>query len=41
MSVLYYVSYSLYSHQICSLQYSNTGDMILVGSGSAQVTLIR
>ena len=27
----------LCSHQICSLQYSNTGDSILVASGSAQV----
>ena len=27
------------SHQICSLQYSNTGDAILVASGSAQVQI--
>ena len=31
------VDFLLYSHQICSLQYSTTGDSILVASGSAQV----
>ena len=29
----------LCSHQICSLQYSTTGDSILVASGSAQVCI--
>lgn len=30
----------LHSHQIKSLQYSNTGDMILVVSGSSQAKVI-
>lgn len=41
LSVLpYYFLFLLHSHQIKSLQYSNTGDMILVVSGSSQAKVI-
>lgn len=35
-----YFLFLLHSHQIKSLQYSNTGDMILVVSGSSQAKVI-
>ncbi|MCG8622655.1 MAG: hypothetical protein MJE68_11755, partial [Proteobacteria bacterium] len=35
--VLFFTPPPHHSHQICSLQYSTTGDSILVASGSAQV----
>jgi len=36
----FFFFFFLYSHQIKSLQYSNTGDMILVVSGSSQAKVI-
>ncbi len=42
LRVVYVSIYCLcvYSHQICSLQYSNTGDSVLVAAGNAQVYII-
>lgn len=40
LSVLPDCLFFFHSHQIKSLQYSNTGDMILVVSGSSQAKVI-
>ena len=39
--MMFWSQFVFSSHQICSLQYSTTGDSILVASGSAQVCELK